>query len=167
MAKITTVINFGKGADTTAIAVISLDAFLNVTPDGKEKSVMNPKDSAYIFVHYDTSKLKLSWVRSSAGMMVSLGADIRNMSQNLSWSQVPGTSALMYLPRGPVSWSGFGNVPIMSQKQNVLSVLGGTPAIGTVTFSINIVSYRLIIPAMDISQNETVPILVVAHMEAL
>ena len=148
--------------------VVELDGENNLDAEGNEKTSFNPGDEPQFLVHFDPAQLRIDRVRSSSGMCVSLGEVARLRDQQVSFTNADDTQELSYIPAGGVVWSWYGNSPAIQVDYRKLTVVsaGAVPAIGKAVYGIKAQSYKLIPPPLDLSDDQTWPILVVITMEA-
>lgn len=173
MSKITIVVAFGEGADSSALVVVELDDQKNLDADGNVKTQFNPGDRPSFIVHYDKSVLRLDRVLCSSGMVTGGNEELRDKDQQMSFANDQGQD-LPHIPAGPVGWEWYGNSPPVGLDGRRVTVLdrlsqatigAAIPAIGNVTYKILADVYTLIPPPLTLAEDENWPVLVVVYME--
>ena len=161
----TVVVEFGDGADSGALVVVELDDMVNLDRDGKPKTRFFPGDEPGFIVHYDQAALRIGRVSASSGQVVDVGAVTRARTAQVNFP-VPGErQELPHIPAGQISWRWYGNAPAIGQDGRSIVPSGDLPAIGDADYTISCRAYRLIPPPLDLSGDETWPVLVVVTME--
>jgi len=160
----TIVVQFGDGADSSALVKVELDGLTNVDADGKEKTQFYPGDHPVFLVHHDAT-LRLDHIEVSSGMVQDLGSVTRERTQQLSFAAIEGQE-LEYLPTGSVAVAWYGNDGTLQVTGRSVLPAGVVPAICTVTLQAAFRQFRLIPPALTLAEGQEWPVLVVVHMEA-
>lgn len=162
----TIVVEFGQGVDSGALVLVELDETMNLDSDGQAKTSFIPGDTPYFLVHHDPS-VRIGRVACSAGMVTGGATVSRDRSQQLQWPNTEDSQELPHIPRGPVAWQWWGNVPAITRDGRTLKASGiWIPAIGQASYAITARQFRLIPPALALGEGETFPILIVITMEA-
>jgi len=161
----TVVVEFGDGADSSALVVVELDGEMNKDAEGEEITSFEPGMPAYFLVHYDTSKLYIGSVKSSAGGITGGTAVTRDREQQLSFTRADEGQDLPHIPAGGVTYKWYGNTPLLTiDGRNIKANL--VPAICEAAYKIAATQYCLIPPAMTLVDDEQYPVLIVITMEA-
>ena len=162
--KATVVVQFGQGANSSALVLVELDGELNRTADDQEKTQFFPGDRPVWLVHHDAT-VRIGSVACSSGMIQALGQVTRTRTQQMPF---PAREAidLPYVPAGGVSVQWYGNNGGLVQAGRSVRATGTVPAIGEVSYPVRFSQYRLIPPALSLSGEETWPVLIVVTMEA-
>ena len=162
--KATVVVQFGQGANSSALVLVELDGELNRTADDQEKTQFFPGDRPVWLVHHDAT-VRIGSVACSSGMIQPLGQVTRTRTQQM---QFPAGEAmdLPYVPAGAVSVQWYGNNGGLVQTGRSVRATGSVPAIGEVSVPVRFSQYRLIPPALSLAGEETWPVLIVVEMEA-
>lgn len=163
----TVVVQFGAGADSSALVVVELDGTMNLGADSKEKTSFVPGDRPYFLVHHDPSLL-VGGVACSSGMVTGGNTVSRPRSQQLQFTAPEEAQSLSHIPAGPVAWTWYGNSPAVTQTGNGLVVPADNqlPAIGEASYTIAAKQYQLIPPVLALAAGESWPVLIVITMEA-
>lgn len=161
----TVVVQFGDGADSSALVVVELDEVMNVDLNGEEKTSFVPGDIPYLLVHHDAT-VRIGQVACSSGMVSPVAMVSRERSQQLQWPDAADSQELPHLPAGVVSWKWYGNVPLITRDGRTLTASGAIPAIGEASYAIDCHQYRLIPPVLELAADESYPVLIVITMEA-
>ena len=162
----TIVVEFGEGADSTALVVVELDDAVNKDADGKTTSSFHPGDEPGFVVHYDPAALRIDWVRASSGMIVDNGEVSRVRKQRVQLTAPGKPVTLPHIPAAGVSVDWFGNAPTISQAGRQVTASGSLPAIGEAAYTISCHAYRLAPPPLELADNQRYPVLVVVYMES-
>jgi hypothetical protein len=162
----TVVVEFGTGADSSALVVVELDDEMNKNSKGEEITTFEPGMLAYFLVHYDTSLLYIGSVKSSSGGVTGGSLVSRSRKQQLSFTQVDEGQDLPHIPSGSVSYEWYGNAPSVTANGRNLKA-DFVPAICDATYSIGAKQYCLIPPEMSLVGDEQYPVLIVITMEAV
>lgn len=162
--KATIVVQFGQGANSSALVVVELDGELNTDSEGNEKTQFVPGDRPVWLVHHDAT-VRIGSVACSSGMIQPLGQVVRTRTQQLSFPSREATD-LPYVPAGGVSARWYGNNGSLTVSGRSVRATGAVPAIGEVSVPVRFQQYRLIPPTLSLSGEETWPILIVVTMEA-
>lgn len=162
--KATIVVQFGQGANSSALVVVEMDGELNKDSEGNEKTQFIPGDRPVWLVHHD-STVRIGSVACSSGMIQALGQVMRTRTQQLSFPSREAVD-LPYVPAGGVSARWYGNNGNLTVSGRSVRATGTVPAIGLVSVPVRFWQYRLIPPALSLSGEETWPILIVVTMEA-
>ena len=162
--KATVVVQFGQGANSSALVVVELDGEVNRTADGEEQTQFFPGDRPVWLVHHDAT-VRIGSVACSSGMIQPLGQVTRTRTQQMPF---PAGEAmdLPYVPAGAVSVQWYGNDGALSRTGRSVRATGTVPAIGEVSVPVRFSQYRLIPPALSLSGEQTWPVLIVVTMEA-
>lgn len=160
----TIVVQFGDGADSSALVKVELDGVVNLDADGKEKTQFYPGDQPVFLVHHDAT-LRLDHIEVSSGMVQDLGLVARERTQQLSFAAIEGQE-LEYLPPLPPVITWYGNDGALQITGRSVLPTGVVPAVCTVTLQAAFRQFRLIPPALILTEGQEWPVLVVVHMEA-
>jgi len=162
----TVVVEFGTGADSSALVVVELDGEVNKNSEGEEITTFEPGMPAYFLVHYDTSLLYIGSVESSSGGVTGGAVVSRSREQQLSFTQTDEGQDLPHIPSGSITYKWYGNTPSLTVNgRNLKANLA--PSICDATYNINAKQYCLIPPAMSLVDDEQYPVLIVVTMEAV
>ena len=162
----TVVIEFGAGADSSALVKVELDDQENLDSSGNTKTSFYHDDVPEFLVHFDGAALRFDRASCSSGMVVSQDVVSREKSQQMSWQDSENSQELPYIPDGGLNWDWDGNNGGVVQNGRTLIAAGDVPAIGMVSYLIKANSFRFIPPALDLEVDETYNVLVVIHMAA-
>ena len=162
--KATIVVQFGQGANSSALVVVELDGELNKDSEGNEKTQFVPGDRPVWLVHHD-STVRIGSVACSSGMIQPLGQVTRTRSQQMQFPAREATD-LPHNPSGNPTVRWYGNNGALSRTGRSVRATGTIPAIGEVGYPVQFHQYRLIPPSLSLSGEETWPILIVVTMEA-
>ena len=161
----TIVVEFGEGADSTALVVVELDDAVNRDSEGKAITSFHPGDEPGFVVHYDPAALRIDRVKASSGMIVDNGRASRERKQQVRFTGPGKPITLPHIPASGVSVDWYGNAPTISQADRQITAAGSLPAIGEAAYNIACHAYRLVPPPLSLAENESYPILVVIYME--
>ncbi|MBV5328486.1 MAG: hypothetical protein JZU65_12775 [Chlorobium sp.] len=163
----TVVVEFGTGADSSALVVIELDETMNLDGDGEEKTSFSPGDQPYFLVHHDTS-VRIGSVKCSSGMVTGGNSVPRERSQQVQFAAAEEAQELSHIPSGGIGWTWYGNAPAITQtgKSLVAATEDSLPAIGEAKYTMEARQYHLIPPVITLADDETWPVLIVVYMEA-
>lgn len=180
------VVDFGG---TEGNAVLELDDILNIEffsdldqilydyygflPDNVgEETVSNfaPGDKVYFRLQYDKLKLKLKRITSTDGQVEFIRDDLRDNSQVLLWVNEDDTHTLSYEVNKikEEDCRSYGNeVAVKLTGARVVSILPNStlPANYYIAYDAKFAIYRLHTPEVELAENETYPVTIVAYME--
>lgn len=161
----TLVIQFGDGADSSAIAVVELDDTRNVDSAGEVKTQFAPGDLVWFFVHHAPT-LRIGTVVPTSGSVASMGRVMipRTVEQQLWADSEP--VRLSYIPAGGVDVSWFGRTSTLTLSGQEITA-SDPPAIGRLSYQIDAALYRLQTPVVSLGADETWPVAVVVTMEVV
>ena len=159
----TIVVEFGTGADSSALVVIELDDQVNIGADGKTKTSFVPGDEPGFIVHFDPAALRIESVKSSSGMVVDQGNVSRARTKSMQFSATD-PQTMTHIPAGSVNGTWYGNDPVISVDGRQITPTGIIPAIGEIAYTIAARAYKLIPPPLELGQDDTWPVLVVVTM---
>ena len=162
----TIVVEFGEGADSTALVVVELDEAVNRDSEGKPTTSFRPGDEPGFVVHYDQAALRIDRVKSSSGMIVDNGRASRERKQQVRFTAQGKPITLPHIPASGVSVDWYGNAPTISQAGRQVTASGSLPAIGEAAYNIACHAYRLVPPKLSLAENQNYPVLVVVYMES-
>lgn len=149
--KVTLVINFGAGADSSLLAVALLDDELNKDASGEIKTSFAPGDQPYFLVHLDPA-LAIGSVRCSSGSARYLGEVTRTEEADIDADSPGDTAELSYLPSGGVSGDWYGNRPGMTVSGRTITWAEPLPATGKIRYSYRAYSYQYSPPPLAADQ---------------
>ena len=160
----TIVVQFGSGADSSALVKVELDGVVNLDAESNEKTQFYPGDQPVFLVHHDAT-LRLDHIETSSGMVQDLGTVTRERQQQISCSNTD-SQELEYLPASPPAITWYGNDGALQITGRSVLPTGTLPAIATLTLQATFRQFRLIPPPLTLAEGDEWPILVVIHMEA-
>ena len=161
----TIVVQFGQGADSSALVKVELDDLANIDADGNERTTFVPGDQPIWLVHHDAT-VQIGRIECSSGMVQDLGKVTRSRKQRLQWVETSSQS-LEYVPSENPTFTWYGNDAVISRVENNLTPSVKIPAICDVTIPVMFRQFRLIPPSLSLSQDEEWPILIAVTMEAI
>lgn len=159
------IVSFGTEVVDSEIASIKLDAVANL-----DKTSFVPGDIINFLIHYDHSKLDLIWVRPTSGSVI-MGSSktVMQESRGLLWIDTTTKHTLSYIPSGALSPTWFGNScsGIRMTGLTEVGIAGGTfPAVCNLIFPVAFTTGKLYTPSdIELLEDETYPVVVVAHFE--
>ncbi len=161
------VIQFGEGADSSALVKMEWDEVLNVDAAGEGKSSFAPGDPAYFFIHHAPT-LRIGRVAVTHGQIVKQAMITRTRKQELDFVEVTDGVELEYLPAGPLTTKWCGNAGVgLKRTVRKMGISGGDlPALAQVSYPIAAQGYKVITPEVALAEGESYPIKVYAWMEA-
>lgn len=161
----TLVVEFGEGADSNAFVAMEFDETLNLGDDGEEKTSFDPDDEVWFWIqHADT--LQIDSVKATSGMVVDCGTVRRSRVQELTFTGKD-TVDLSHIPAVNPSYTWYGNEGSgLARNGRSVSVSGNTPCTCDVVIPIDVHLYRFVPPALDLGENETYRVVIVAYLEA-
>lgn len=162
--KATVVVQFGQGADSSALVVVELDGEVNRTADDEEKTQFIPGDRPVWLVHHDAT-LRIGNVACSSGMIQALGQVTRTRTQQTPFPARESVE-LPYLPAGAIAATWYGNNGGLRVSGRTATAEGTVPAIAELSIPVRFSQYRLIPPSLSLSGEQTWPVLIVVTMEA-
>jgi hypothetical protein len=160
----TVVVQFGQGADSTALVKVELDGVVNLDAEGNEKTSFIPGDQPVFLVHHDSS-LVIGSVACSSGLIQPLGAVSRDRTQRMEWPELT-AQELEYNTNADLATEWFGNDAGVTLVGRTLTPAGAIPAVCDVSLSATFQQFRLIPPPITLAAEEDYPILIVVTMEA-
>jgi hypothetical protein len=160
----TVVVQFGQGADRTALVKVELDGLVNLDADRNEKTTFVPGDQPVFLVHHDAS-LVIGSVTCSSGLIQPLGSVSRERTQRIEWPELTAQN-LEYIPNSTPAFAWFGNDAGLSLVDRTMTPAGAVPAVCDVILSVTFQQFRLIPPPITLAAEEDYPILIVVTMEA-
>lgn len=159
------IVSFGAEVADSEIASIELDIAANL-----DKTSFVPGDIVNFLIHYDQTKLKLIWVRPTSGSVI-MGSSktVIQESSGLLWIDTTTKHSLSYIPSGSLTPTWFGNScsGIRMTGLTEIGIAGGTfPAVCNLTFPVAFTAGKLYTPSnVELQDDETYPVIVVAHFE--
>lgn len=190
------VIDFGEGADT-GHAILELDDKLNVQffsdfdqwvykvtgnlPRGMSKeSIANfgPGDTIYFRLQYDASKFKVKQLSTTDGQISLVRhSDERKMSETFTWVKQDSENNSRAYMLNPIDndedVTCYGNEVILrkTSRTEIVSSKGTSYPSYPSNTKLNYISefsiYKLIAPDVELGDNETWPVTIVAYLEAV
>jgi hypothetical protein len=160
----TVVVQFGQGADSTALVKVELDGVVNIDAEGNEKTSFVPGDQPVFLVHHDAS-LVIGSVTCSSGLIQPLGLVSRERTQRIECPDLT-AQELEYIPNATPAFVWFGNDAGLALVDRTLTPAGAIPAVCDVSLSATFQQFRLIPPPITLAAEEDYPILIVVTMEA-
>jgi hypothetical protein len=161
----TIVIQFGEGADASALVRVELDGVANVDAAGQEKTSFVPGDQPVFLVHHDAT-LAIGSVSCSSGMVQDLGVVSRTRTKRIEWIE-GGSQDLDYIPAAPPDVTWYGTTAALSLLSHTLTRAGTAPAVCDLTSPVSFRQFRVIPPDVTLGEGEEWPILIVITMEAV
>lgn len=182
------VVDFGGGDGK---AVLELDDKLNVKffsesdyrryvyyghlPDNvEEETVSNfsPSDIIYFRLQYDKAKFDLTRITSTDGQVEYVKEDLRVSSQTLLWLEIDDTHTLNYSVNKVIdkNCKSYGNeVSVKLTDSSTVELLPESilPANYYLEYDAKFSIYRLHTPDVELEEDETYPITVVAFLESV
>ena len=161
------VVDFGEGADTSALVAMEFDDTMNVDDEGKVKSKFRPGDDIFFLIHHEL-KLRIESVKTTGGMVVSQGSVTRVRSNELLWNDLE-EKQLSYVPSGGITAEWYwreGSGLKKTDTRNAMISGGELPVEGLIKYDITAKLYRLATPKIELEPNETKKITNVAELEA-
>ncbi len=158
------VVSFGEGANSDALVMLELDPEMN-----EEKTSFAPGDEIFFRLHHDTSVRLSKKPVATHGHIDEQGAGNRVIEQQLLWTDHEDTHELSYIPFAGLSWGEYGNqVTDMRKSGSRTAIIEGgvMPALTLVQYSADFLLFRLISPLVELAEDESYPITIVAYMEA-
>jgi hypothetical protein len=161
----TIIVQFGKGADSSALVKVELDGAVNLDSSGKEKTQFYAGDQPVFLVHHDAT-VHLDHIECSSGMIQELGTVIRQRKQQMSFPAAD-SQELDYVPAGVVAVTWFGNDGVLQQTGRTMLPTGNLPAVCDLVVPVEFRQFRLLPPSLTLEkEGDEWPVLVVLHMEA-
>jgi hypothetical protein len=160
----TVVVQFGQGADATALVKVELDGEINRDAEGNEQTSFIPGDQPVFLVHHDAS-LVIGSVTCSSGLIQPLGAVSRDRKQRMEWPELT-AQELEYNTNADLAIEWFGNDAGVTLVGRTLTPAGAIPAVCDITMAATFQQFRLIPPPITLAAEEDYPILIVVTMEA-
>lgn len=160
----TMVVEFGQGADSSALVVVELDDTRNLDAAGDVKTSFAPGDLVYFRVHHDQA-LRIGSVVPTDGSVTALG---RAVFPNAIEAQLFATAeavSITHRPAGGVSATWYGRSAGLSVAGEKLTA-DNVPCIGRIEYSFEGALYRLQAPNPTLAADETYPVAIVITMEA-
>lgn len=157
------IVKFGGGADTAALVKLELDGELN-----EGKTSFAPLDIINFRLHHDTS-VQLFKMGATDGQVVSQGSGSRAVREELLFAEADDSHELEYLPAAPVGHGWFGNEAdgLKRSGQREIVICGGElPALALVEYDVEFSLFKLLAPDVELAEDESYPITIVAYMEA-
>ena len=161
-------VSFGGGSASNALIKLELDDKMNVDSSGEEISSFAPGDNIYFRLHHDTT-VQLARMASTDGEVEAQGSGSRTITEELLWVYLDDEHELGYVPNNSgITSSHYGSEPSDIKKSGTKKMVisgGELPALSLVTYSANFSLYRLIAPDVDLAEDESWPVRIVAYME--
>lgn len=157
------VVRFGSGADSSALVRLELDDVLN---DGKTS--FSPGDTINIRLHHDSS-VQLGRMLSTDGMMAWQGHGLRQISEQFLFAEPDDVHQLSCVPASSLSTGFYGREAtglLRSSSRDVVISGGDLPSLAAIDYQADFLLYRLLAPEMELSDDESYPIYIVAYMES-
>ncbi len=161
------VVHFGEGVDSGAFNLAMLDKELNVDASGNELTQFAPGDVVYFLVQHDPS-LKIVRVAATDGTVAAQGIRTVTMQDQVDFVAAGESVDITALPSGAVTvgkWYGRQGAGMKITGRNV-SVTSGTPAKADLDYKARMNGYKLVTPAVSLTEDETYPITVFIYFEA-
>jgi hypothetical protein len=160
----TVVVQFGRGADSTALVKVELDGEVNRDAEGNEQTSFIPGDQPVFLVHHDAS-LVIGSVACSSGLIQDLGQVSRSRSQRIEWPDLS-AQELEYLPSATPAFVWYGNDATPALVDRTLTPTGMVPAVCDVALTAAFRQFRLLPPPLTLAAETDYPILIVVTLEA-
>lgn len=158
-----TVVKFGSAAAAGALVVFELDDAMN---DGKTSFA--PGKDIFLRLHHDSSVRLSKDPLATHGQIDNQGTGYRSIEQQLLWEDSETEHDLSYVPVGLLDASYYGNEASNLAKSGDRTVTiggGDLPALSLVSYSAEFFLFRLIAPEVELEENGSYPVVVVAYME--
>lgn len=162
-------IEFGSGADESALVKLEPDAVMNVDAAGEEKTQFSPGDEFFFLLHFDPAKLRLGRMSATGGMIVPQGAVTRERSKEMLWDMLDDEHELDYLPASGLTaaWYWREGVGLKRTGQRTVVITGGElPVEGMISHQAGFTLYKLLTPVVELAENEQKKITITVTMEA-
>lgn len=161
----TLVVEFGAGADSAAFVAMELDETLNLDDEGNEKTGFAAGDEVWFWLqHADT--LRIDRIASTSGMVVDCGVVRRSRNQELTFTSTDSVE-LSHIPANNPSYTWCGNEGAgLARNNRSVSVSGNTPCTCDAVIPIDVHLYRFIPPPLELADDQTYRVVIVAYMEA-
>nr|WP_321465171.1 hypothetical protein [uncultured Desulfobulbus sp.] len=161
----TIVSQFGEGADSSAFVAIELDETLNLDADGNAKTSFAPGDEVWFWIQH-AETLVIDRIEATSGMVANCGTVRRSRTQELTFTGTDSVE-LSHIPARNPDYAWYGNVGGgLSRNGRSVSVASQTPCTCDVTMPIDVHLYRFVPPALELVEEATYRIVIVAYMEA-
>lgn len=160
------IVTFGSGADSSALVKMEFDKVMNVDAAGEEKNSFSPGDEIFFLVHHD-STVQVDRIKATSGMVVDQGPVNRDRTQELLFRAITDTHELDYILAGGITAKWYGNEGTGLKKSGNRTVLitgGVMPAQVAVSYSVAMRLYKLVTPAVELAEDESWPITIVAYV---
>lgn len=161
-------VTFGEGAEGASDSVVmEFDDVLNVDSAGEEITQWQPGDIIYFRIQHPPT-VRLDSVKPTDGQVVGQGAVPRERVDRQLWTDLDDKQELGCIPDGGLTPKWYGNECSGLRKSGDKSVLvssGVLPAQCDVTYSAGFNLYKLITRFVELGQDETWPVTIVAHFE--
>lgn len=143
------VVNFGGSESSdTSHAVMELDDELNRNANGDVLTSFGPNDTVYFLLQYNTAKLELLSLESTAGQIASHGSVSYSRDHSQLWIDDEEIQALPYIPSSDLTHLFYGN-EVLVRRVGLLDTQSSGytyPAHVKLTFSTEFLSYFLVVP---------------------
>lgn len=163
------VVTFGEGANDTDLVAMEFDKTMNIDAAGEEKSQFSPGDEVFFLIHHAPT-LRIGRVMATSGMTVAQGEVSYAREQQLLWVSAEEEQDLSYIAASGVTATWYGNEATGLKKSGIrtVTISGGVlPALSLVRHLAVFKLYKLITPLVELAENESWPITIVAEMEAV
>jgi hypothetical protein len=164
MIAATLVIQFGEGADASALAVVELDDSRNLDAAGEVRTSFYPGDQVFFLVHHAPT-LRIGSVVPTAGSVFPQGQQSFSRTVQQLFADTEPVS-LSHLPAGGVTAAWYGRSTSLAQAEHQLTA-ADPPAIGELSYSFSGQLYRLQTPVVELSEDDSYPVAIVVTLEAV
>lgn len=158
------IVKFGAGANTDGLVKLELDEKLN-----EGKTSFAPGDIINIRLQHDAS-LQLEKMLATDGMILSQGVGSRDLEEQLLFVEASDTHDLGYLVSGGLSVDYFGRQAegLRRVGNRLVTITGGDlPSLALVKYSAVFSLFKLLAPTVELADDESYPVTIVAYMGAV
>ena len=158
------VVKFGGGADASDLAKLELDDLLN-----EDKTSFAPGDTIYLRLHHDSS-VQLNQLLSTDGMVSSEGSGSRDIEEQLLFAEAEDSHELGYVVEGALAFGYYGRQATglkRTGQRQVIITGGDLPSLALVQYTASFSLFKLLAPDVELEEDESYPITIVAYMEAV
>lgn len=169
----TTLVEFGDVDPASVLVVLELDNILNVDSEGNNKTSFAPGDDIFFRLQV-SSGVVIEDIIPTDGTVQNLGAVSRSSEETTVFlsreADNPTKKTLSYIPNGSISITYIGRSGSVSRAQKTnLSVeytgdINSVPFLAEFTYNYNIGSYVLRTPNIELTENESYPIVIVVYL---
>ena len=159
----TLVVEFGEGADSAAFVAMELDETLNLDDEGNALTSFDPGVEVWFWLqHADT--LRIDRIASTSGMVVDCGIVRRSRDQELTFTDTDSVE-FSHIPAGNPSYTWYGNEGSgLAKNGRSVSVSGNTPCTCDAVIPIDVHLYRFVPPVLELADDQTYRVVIVAYM---